>query len=136
MKTGPVVALTTVGLAALAAVVVSCSSGPTCKQGTMSLSVELLGNALLADTITVTAVNPELNQSVPHTLDDTGLFNIDVTFPGGYPADKVVGFLVRAYAKGVLIGENAATVHLSPGCTNAQVDIVGGNTLDASPLPD
>lgn len=136
MKTGPAVALTTVGFAALAAVIVSCSDGPTCKQGTMSLSVALLGSAFQADTITVTAVDPELNQSVPHQLGDATLFDIEVAFPGGYPANKLVGFVVRAYAKGVLIGENAATVHLSPGCSNAQVDIVGGNTLDASPLTD
>jgi hypothetical protein len=132
MRTAPLVAAATVGLTTLVAIVVSCSNDkPTCKPGTLALSVLLEGSGVFADPVQVSSVDPALSMTVAHRAGDTSIFDIDVVFPGGYPTDKVATFIVRAYASNALIGESSATVHLAPGCANASIDVVGGNTLDA-----
>jgi hypothetical protein len=131
MRKGPLVALATVAVTVGAAVVVSCSDAPSCKPGTVALSVLLLQTAFEADSIVVTSSDPMLSQTMTRTANDPTAFTIDVAFPNGYPTDKVVTFLVRAYATGILLGENTAAVHLHPNCETASIEIVGGNTLDA-----
>jgi hypothetical protein len=127
-------ALALIALVAFATVVVACSdSGKSCKTGTLGLTVELDGTAAFADTLTLTSANPPLTMTVPHSPNDTGPINVDVTFPGGYPTNTVVRVLVRASGGVTLLGENVATVHLLPDCSNAFVAIVGGITVDAFP---
>jgi hypothetical protein len=126
------VALGCVAVAAIAAVVVACSdSGNNCKPGTLALTIELTGTANFADTITISARDPAINQTVMHHAGDTDLVHVDVTFPNGYPADKLLTLYVRATGGITLLGENVANIHLLPGCSTGGVVINSGYTVDA-----
>jgi len=126
--------LVAVGLiaASLAAVVVAACSGPSCKAGTLQLDIALAATAPLADTITVTGVDPgaAVSQTFPHTPNPMapGIehVTVNITFPGGYPADKVVHLVVKATGGVTLLGANTVTIHLDPTCSNAGVLISGG----------
>lgn len=128
--------LVTVGLiaASLVAVVVAACSGPSCAPGTLSLEVALLDTSPLADTITVTSNDPGnmIMESFPHTPNPSAPgvehVTIVVTFPGGYPADKVVHLIVRALGGTTLLGVNSATIHLDPTCSTGGVAVTGGGT--------
>ena len=124
--------------ASLSVIVVACSdAAPDCPRATLRLQVQLNLTASLADTITVQSFAPPFLQTFKHT--PTGqpgeLVNVDITFPEGYPADKLLTLLVRAYGSGSLIGESLAQVHLLPECTVAGAT-VSANTIDASPPTD
>jgi len=127
-----------------AAIVVACSSGPSCKPGTLLLNVALLDTSPLADTITVTANDPKvmLSESFPHTpnASNPGVehTNVVVTFPDGYPKDMVVHLLVRALGGTTLLGANTATIHLDETCTVGDVAVRGGGlpTNDMGPMTD
>ncbi|MCU1279556.1 MAG: hypothetical protein JWM53_3102 [bacterium] len=122
-----------------ATVIVACSSSD-CKAGQLHLAILLDGTSSLADTITVSSSDPDstVSQSFPHAPEQyqSSTTTVDVSFPGGYPADKVVHLLVKATAGVTLLGSNAATVHFDPTCTSAHVSIVGVLTpADLSPAP-
>ena len=119
-------------VASLGAVIVAACSGPTCKPGQLVLDVELLQTAPLADTITVSGSDSgaEVMQSFPHTPTNApaGVEHTTVilTFPGGYPADKVVHLVIKALGGVTLLGANTATIHLDASCTSGSVLVFGG----------
>ena len=120
------------GLSLVATVIVACSSSPSCKPGTINLTVTLLDTAPLADTITVTGTDAYsmISESFPHTPSaiNTGFerTTIEVTFPDGYPADKVVHLVVRAMGGTTLLGAAGATIHTDPSCSVGSVNVSGG----------
>jgi hypothetical protein len=124
--------------AALTVVVVACTdTAADCPRDTLRLQVQLNLTASLADTITVQSFAPPFTQSFKHTPSGMPgeLVNVDVTFPNGYPSDKLLTLLVRGYGSGQLIGESLAQIHTLPGCTVAGATI-SSKTIDASPPTD
>jgi hypothetical protein len=120
--------------AVVASVMVACSDDtPDCKPGILTLNVELGGTANFADTVEVQSYDPAatFTQDFPHTPGGANYFPIDVMFPGGYPTDKTITFLVRARGGATLLGESVATIHLAPTCSTGLVSIRSGETLDA-----
>jgi hypothetical protein len=117
---------------------VACSSTPAqdCKPGTLRLQVQLNFTASLADTITVQSDAPAIMESFPRAPD--GIYGeivpVDVTFPGGYPHDKLINVVLRASAKGQTIGEDFEQIHLLPTCTVGPA-VISATTLDAAPPP-
>ena len=126
-------------VAVAAAVLVACSSGatPSCKPGTLALIIELDGTANLADTVTILSNDPGVALSMPvtHVPDGPRIFTVDVAFPNGYPADRVVNFIVRASGASTLLGENQASIHLDTVCGTGGVSI-RSETLDAAVYGD
>jgi hypothetical protein len=133
MRLNTIVAIGLFGLALVAAVTVACSDASSCKENTLSLQIELGGTASFADSIIISSTTPgaEVSQTVPHDPNGNNLFTVDVTWPGGYPADKTVTFLVRATGGVTLLGENQAVIHLGATCANGFVAI-RTETLDAA----
>ena len=125
MRTRTFVAFAFVGLAAVASVIVACSdnSKPTCKPNTLQIEVELDGTANYADTIKITVDQPSFTQTAPHTPNGSNLQYVDLTFPNGYPADKVVTVRVQAIGGTAVLGENVFSVHLLPNCSTAFVPL-------------
>lgn len=125
MHTRTFVAFAFVALAGIAAVMVACSDKDkvTCTPGTLQIMVELDGTANYADTITVSVDNPKLTQTFTHTPNGDNLQIVDVSFPGGYPADKVVTVRVSASGGTTLLGENVFSIHLLPNCSTSFVPI-------------
>jgi hypothetical protein len=118
----------------LAVTVVACSSKPACTAGTMVLDVALYQTAPLADTITIQSTTPNIAvspTSVPHTPDPMAPgvehTTLILTFPNGYPNDKVVNLVVKAIGGVTVLGANTATLHTSPSCTVGAVDLIGGD---------
>jgi hypothetical protein len=135
MTTRAVVAAGLVASAALSTVVVACSDPvPDCTRDTLRIQVQLNLTASLADTITVISATPPFTQSFKRTPD--GIFgevvNVDVSFPNGYPTDKLLTLLLRASNQGQTLGEELAQIHLIPVCTVAGATITT-RTIDASP---
>ncbi|MDB4968543.1 MAG: hypothetical protein JWN44_4232 [Myxococcales bacterium] len=138
MRFNTLVAFGLFACALVAAVMVACSdSTPACKAGTLALQIELTGTANFADTINVQSFEPgaSINEDFSHVPDGPRLFTIDVAFPGGYPANKTVTFLVRARGASTLLGENIATIHLGETCGAGLVGI-RAETLDGGPSID
>ena len=133
MRWNVLVAIGVVALSIVATVVVACSSTTSCQPGTLVLDVALLQTAPLADTITVTSTDTDIpvNESFPHTPNSTspGVEHtpVSVTFPSGYPKDKVVHLLVRALAGTTVLGAGTATIHLGTSCDTGSLDVSGGN---------
>lgn len=126
MRWNTVVAFGLVALSLVAAVMVACSdAGASCKAGTLNLQIELDGTAGFADTILITSNDPgaTVMQTVSRPDGSPRLFNVDVAFPGGYPAGKTVHFTVRATGGVTLLGENEAVIHLGEGCSTGFVAI-------------
>jgi hypothetical protein len=128
-------------LSLVAILIVACSdNAPSCKPGTLLLQIGLLDTTPLADTITVSITDPgaEVMQSTPHAPNadaaNIGVEHIavEVDFPGGYPADKVVHPLVRAIGGTTILGSNIATIHLDSTCSVGNI-AVSGRSL---PPPD
>ncbi len=127
-------------LSLVAVLVVACSDTAACKPGTLLLQLGLLDTTPLADTITVTITDPgaEVMQSSPHVPNqsaaDVGVEHVDVEvdFPGGYPADKLVHVLVKAIGGVTVLGSNIAAIHLDNKCTVGNVALSGR----ALPPPD
>ena len=134
MRWNLLVALAVVALSLVATVIVACSNSPGCKPNTLLLQVALLQTAPLAETITVTETdaNTNLMQSFPHAPNSSNPgvehISVEIDFPNGYPADKLVHFLVRAISGGTVLGANSVTVHTDPTCTVADVAVSGGST--------
>lgn len=134
MRWNLLVAISVVALSLVATVIVACSDSPGCKPNTLLLQVALLQTAPLAETITVTETDPNtsLMQSFPHEPNsmNPGVehISVEVDFPNGYPADKLVHFLVRAISGGTVLGANTVTVHTDATCTVAGVAVTGGST--------
>jgi hypothetical protein len=127
------VALVVVALAVVGVVVVACGeTGQSCQPGTLALTIQLYGTAAFADTITISSKDPELSVSVPHNPMLPPLLVVDVAFPGGYPANKLVVFTVRATGGITPLGENSANIHLPPGCSTGYVSVSGSSLQDAS----
>jgi hypothetical protein len=138
-KRNILVGLSLMALAGLATVVVACSddSAPDCPNGVVRIQVQLDLTTPLADMIVVESEAPPFTQTFKHTPSQQPgeLFNVDLTFPaGGYPNDKLLTLLIRAYGQGQLIGETLAQLHTTPVCTVAGATLLP-STLDASP-PD
>ncbi len=125
MRRNVVIALAVAAVALVAGVIVACNSGPSCKPGTFALQVVLDGTANLADTITVSSQTPGamVTQSVPHTPNGDSVFTITVSWPNGYPADKLVTLLVRATGGVTTLGEAAVSIHLDPTCSTGSVAV-------------
>jgi hypothetical protein len=116
-------------------VVVACTDdSQDCPRATLRIQVQLNLTASLADTISVISYAPPFTQTFSRTPDGVygELMTIDVKFPEGYPADKLLTLLLRASAQGQTIGENIEQIHLLPGCTFAGASI-SAHTIDASP---
>ncbi len=140
MRINTILAFALFALLVIAAAVVACSDGSqtgNCSAGTLALQVELDGTANFADTIQVSSADPAatLTESTPHTPDGATVQTVTVTFPNGYPSNKAITFLVRAYANSQLLGENTATVHLDDPCGTGGVAI-RSSLLDAAPTTD
>jgi hypothetical protein len=113
---------------------VACSSKPNCTAGTLVLDVNLYQTAPLADTIVVTSTTPNVTvspSSFPHTPNPMApgvdRATLIMTFPSGYPADKVVQLIVKAFGGVTVLGANTATIHTSASCTVGEIDLFGGN---------
>jgi hypothetical protein len=132
MKLRPILVVLLLALAVVSAVVIACSSAPQCQPGTLHLEVELDQAAATADTVTFQSFVPPTSLTLPHTPTTTltDMFAVDLTWPSGYPENRVVQVLVQALKNGQLLGENVATVHLLPGCSTGSVT-VAAMTLDA-----
>ena len=126
-----------VAAAVLSTVIVACSNPPPdCKAGTLRLLVQLNFTASLADTITVEANDPVVMQTFSRVPDGVygEIASVDVAFPSGYPANKLITLLLRASAKGQTIGEDLLQIHLLPGCTVGNA-VISTTTVDAAPPP-
>ena len=140
MRWNIVVALALVALSLVAFGVVACTDSPTCKPGTLLLQLGLLDTSPLADTITVSIADSgaELMQSIPHTPNqeaaDVGVEHVDVevSWPNGYPAGKLVHAVVRAIGGTTVLGSNTATIHLDDKCSVGNLALSGR----AFPPPD
>ena len=121
-------------LSLVATLIVACSDSASCKPNTILLQVALLQTAPLADTITVTETDPNstVMQTYPHAPNsmNPGVEHItlQIDFPNGYPADKLVHFLVKATSGVTVLGANSLTVHTDQTCTVADVAVTGGST--------
>jgi hypothetical protein len=126
-------AFAVVAIAAVGIIVVACGdSGQQCTTGKVTLAVQLFGTAAFADTITITSRDPVLMQTVPRDPNGPSLFSVDVDFPNGYPAEKVVTLSVSASGGITLLGGASANIHLLPKCSAAYVSVAGGAVLDGS----
>ena len=120
-------------LSLVATMVVACSDKPACRPNTLLLRIALLQTAPLADTISVTETDPNstLVQTFPHTPNamNPGIEHtvVEVEFPDGYPADKLVHFVVRAISGVTVLGANSVAVHTDKTCTVADVAVSGGS---------
>ena len=119
----------------IGAVVFVACSGPSCKPGTLAMTLALVDGAQLADTFTVTGDDPGavVAETFPHAPNLTSPaenFDVTVTWPGGYPAHAAVHLTVRAFASGAMIGSNTATVVLDATCTSSEMLIGAGETDD------
>ncbi len=124
MRVNTIVASGLLGLSLVAALFVACSSDGECKAGTLKLQVELDGTANFADTLTITSGDAGgLMQTVQRTPGGNNFFDVEVTWPGGYPAGKTVHLLVRATGGVTLLGENEAVIHLANNCSTGLVAI-------------
>jgi hypothetical protein len=118
----------------VATLVVACSDSTSCKPNTILVQIALLQTAPLADTIIITETDPNtsVTQTFAHTpnASNPGVEHIteEIDFPNGYPADKVVHFLVKAVGGTTVLGANTFTVHTDPSCTVAGVAVAGGST--------
>ena len=134
MRWNALVAVAVVAVSLLVTVVVACSDTVTCKDGTLLLEVALLNTAPYADTITVVSTDPDIvvDESFPHApnASNPGVehISVEVTFPGGYPKDKVVHLVVRALGGVTVLGSNTATIHLDEKCSVGSVAVRGGVT--------
>jgi hypothetical protein len=132
MRWRPLVAVAVVAVSLLVTVVVACSDAPGCTDGTLLLQMALLDTAPYADTISVTSTDTDLvlDEKFPHTpnASNPGVEHtaIEVTFPGGYPKDKVVHLLVRALGGVTILGANTLTIHLEDKCSVGSVSVRGG----------
>jgi hypothetical protein len=132
MRWNPLAAVAVFALSILVTVVVACSDTTKCTPGTLELDIALLSTAPLADRITVTSTDMDvpLDATFPHTPNAStpGVehTSVNVTFPNGYPADKVVHLLVRAYGGVTVLGANTAAIHLGKSCDTASVAVTGG----------
>ncbi len=137
MRWNLLIAFGVISLSLVAAFMVACSDSPSCKPGTLLLQVALLDTAPLADTITVVDNDPGavVTQTFPHTPNQAGAavgvehITVEVSWPGGYPADKLVHLLVKATGGVTVLGANTATIHLDPSCTVGSVAVRGGSAL-------
>ena len=120
---------------AVAVLVMACSKSSRCKPGTLALQVELAGDANVADRVTVSWVDPNdpggmvVTQEAAHLPWGDNLLNLDVAFPSGYPADKLVVFQVRAFSQTRQLGVTVANIHLVPGCSQGFASL-GAPALD------
>ena len=118
--------------ASLASVIVAACSGASCKPGTLQLEIALSATAPLADTITVVGLDSGamVNESFPHTPNNMapGIehITVEVTFPGGYPANTVVHLVVKAIGGVTVLGANTVAIHLDDTCSVGGVLISGG----------
>lgn len=134
MRWNALVAVAVVAVSLLITVVVACSDPITCKDGTLLLQIALLETAPYADTITVLSTDPDIvvNESFPHepNASNPGVehISVEVTFPGGYPKDKVVHLVVRALGGVTVLGANTATIHLEDKCSVGSLSVRGGVT--------
>jgi hypothetical protein len=138
MRIKSIAALVLVALGVVAAVTVACSSGVSCTAGKLSLQIQFRGTAIYADQVMITSLDPAnlgVSQTVTRVSGDNAVMNVDLDFPNGYPTDKVVTLLVRAYGASTLLGENTATIHLDPTCSTGTITIFT-SLLDASPTTD
>jgi hypothetical protein len=123
-------------LSFVAVVIVACSSGESCKKNTLNFQIVLSGTSDLADTVTISDVDPDpalmFSQTFAHTPGDFSTLSIDVSWPAGYPADKLVHLIVKASGGVTTLAANAATIHLDPGCTTAHVVLLGNAIPDAA----
>jgi hypothetical protein len=132
MRWNLLVAFSLIALAFIATVVVACSDTTSCAAGTLQLRITLLDTAPLADTIKVVDSEPAhpTMVTVAHTPNPTagGLerTTVEVSWPGGYPGDKVVNLLVQALGGVTILGASTATIHLDPKCTVGNVGIRSG----------
>jgi hypothetical protein len=125
-----------IALSFIAVVIVACSSSGNCKPQTLNLQILLSGTSDLADTVTVSDLDPDpalmFVQTFPHKVGDASALSLDISWPAGYPADKLVHLLVKATGGVATLGANSATIHLDPSCTMATVSINGNFTPDAA----
>jgi hypothetical protein len=133
MRWNVLAALGLLVLSLVAVLVVACSDTTTCKPGTLLLQIGLLDTSPLADTITVSITDPgaEVMQSTPHEPNAAAAavgvehITVEVTFPGGYPADKLVHVIVKAIGGTTILGSNSASIHLDSKCSVGNVAISG-----------
>lgn len=138
MRIKSLVAVVLAAAAVVPAVMVACSSNQSCKPGTLNLQVQLWGGAVYADSLVITSLDPPnlgVSMTVPRAQGVANNLFVDVAFPNGYPADKTVTFLVRAYAGGQVLGESNVVIHLDSGCSTGAVTI-RAELLDAAPATD
>jgi hypothetical protein len=133
MRIQSAVAILIVGLALVAGVMVACSSGTSCKPGTVNLQVLFAGTASYADTVEITSINPPglgVATTVGRVSGAADSLFVDVSFPHGYPANKTVTFLARALSGSQLLGESSFVIHLDSSCSTGSVSI-NGSLIDA-----
>lgn len=140
MRWNLVVAIGLLALSIVAVGVVACSDSTTCTPGTLRLEIGLLDTSPLADTITVSIADSgaEVMQSFPHTPNQTAAevgiehVSLELTWPGGYPAGKLVHVLIRAVGGTTILGSSNASIHLDDKCSVGNVAVSGR----ALPPPD
>jgi hypothetical protein len=127
MRFKPILALGLFAVALFGAVVVACSSAPTCKPGTLQLLIELDGAAAYADSIRITGkdVGATVSMTIPHDQNGPNTVSVDVSFAEGYPAGKTVTLLVEALSGGQLLGGSQAIIHLDDNCSTGGVSLGG-----------
>jgi hypothetical protein len=133
-------ALLVVALAAVGVVVVACGeTAPNCQEGTLALTVQFYGTALSADSVEISCGDVRCTIPMPDLAGEhfdfgAGIAVFDISFPGGYPAEKlvVVKVTARGGTAGTLLGQASANIHLLPGCTTGYLSVTGGAIPDAS----
>jgi hypothetical protein len=96
-----------------------CGDGSNCKEGTLSLGLELDTGTDVADSVTIviTVDGKAMTSVQPHAPGQT-FSNVEIDFPAGYPADKTVSLDLTASLTGTVIGIGHELIHLLPGCTD------------------
>jgi hypothetical protein len=121
-------------LALLGATVSVCASGcgntRACRQGTILLTLRL-GPFFAADhfkvAVTVAGSASPQPASDPLPLANGAGGSVEITFPSGYPAGKMVTVVVSLEKNAVPVASKTIAATLTPGCAALQIDFGAGD---------
>ena len=126
MRKKTYLALSLASLLLASVVVVACSgSKPNCTAGQLNLTIELDENSNLADHVVIFTNTPPASVTIPNTPGDINDLHATLTWPSGYPANKLVDVHIQAFGGVTELGSVVQTIHLSAMCTSAFTSVDG-----------
>ncbi len=125
MRTKTYLALSSASLLLASVVFVACGSKTKCTPGQLTMDIELDENAQLADRVVVFTNTPPASVTLPHTPGDISDVYGALTWPSGFPGNKLVDVHFEAYGGVTLLGTDVESVHLGATCTSSLFTIDG-----------